>query len=149
MPIRVPSLAERPEDVRDLATAFCADAARRHGLGRLHLSDAVVRAVQTAEWPGNVRQLENAIEAAVIRAAGEGVLEVQRRHVFPAVGGRGAQLTAPQTFQEATRAFHARLLRETLEDSDWNVMEAARRLELGKSHVYNLIRALGIARDRA
>jgi Nif-specific regulatory protein len=149
MPIRVPSLAERPEDVRDLAATFCAEAARRHRLGQLRLSDGLVRAVQAAEWPGNVRQLENAVEAAVIRAAGEGVVEVQRRHVFPAAVGRGAQPAAPQTFQEATRTFHARLLREVLEETDWNVVEAARRLDLGKSHVYNLIRSLGIARTKS
>jgi Nif-specific regulatory protein len=52
------------------------------------------------------------------------------------------------TFQEATRRFQARLLRETLEASGWNVVEAARRLDLARSHVYNLIRAFGLERER-
>jgi Nif-specific regulatory protein len=52
------------------------------------------------------------------------------------------------TFQEATRRFQTRLLRETLEDAGWNIMEVARRLDLARSHVYNLIRAFGLARDR-
>jgi transcriptional regulator with GAF, ATPase, and Fis domain len=71
MPMRIPSLAERAEDIPALAAAFCAAAARRHGLGRLRLSEGAVRAAQAIEWPGNVRQLEHSIEAAVIRAAGE------------------------------------------------------------------------------
>src|SRR4030095_11824535 len=65
MPVRMPSLAERVEDIPELAAAFCATAGRRHGRGALRLSDGAIRAAQTVEWPGNVRQLENAIEAAI------------------------------------------------------------------------------------
>ncbi len=149
MPVRLPSLAERTEDIADLAETFCASASRRHGLGRLRLSAGAVRAAQAVEWPGNVRQLEHAVEAAVIRAAGEGLLEVQRRHMFPPSVGRAPETDTPQTFQEATRRFQAALLRDTLEAVDWNVLEAARRLDLGKSHVYSLIKAFGIARGKA
>jgi Nif-specific regulatory protein len=148
MPVRMPSLAERAEDIPDLAAAFCEAAARRHGLGRLRLSEGAVRAALAVEWPGNVRQLDHAIEAAVIRAAGEGVLEVQRRHFFAPGTGRAPENDTQQTFQEATRRFQAELLRQTLEDVDWNVFEAARRLDLGKSHVYSLIKAFGIARAK-
>jgi len=146
MPVRMPRLAERVEDVPELAAALCVAAARRHGFGRLTLSEGAVRAAQVVDWPGNVRQLENAIEAAPIRAASEGVSEIQRRHLFPP-GGRHAEPSAPQTFQEATRRFQTGMLRETLVVADWNVAEAALRLYLGKSHVYSLIKAFGIARD--
>ena len=145
MPVRMPGLAERIDDLPELAAALCAAAARRNGFGRMTISEGAVRAAQAVDWPGNVRQLENAIEAAAIRAASEGVSEIQRRHLFPA-GGRHAEPSASQTFQEATRQFQAGLLRETLADTDWNVAEAAGRLDLGKSHVYSLIKAFGIAR---
>jgi Nif-specific regulatory protein len=148
MPIRMPTIAERAEDIPEFADAFCATFAHRYGLGRLRLSDAARRALQTAEWPGNVRQLEHAVEAAVIRASGEGVFEVQRRHVFPEGAGRTAESPTDQTFQDATRRFQARHLHEVLEETDWNVAEAARRLDLAKSHVYNLIKAFGLARDK-
>jgi Nif-specific regulatory protein len=147
MPVRMPSLAERVEDVPELAAAFCAAAGRRHGRGALRLSDGAIHAAQTVEWPGNVRQLENAIEAAIIRAAGEGVSEVQRRHLFPPTQAQAAGATPP-TFQEATRVFQTRLVRETLEDAEWNVADAAKRLDLGKSHLYNLIKVFGLGRDR-
>ncbi|MCW5891218.1 MAG: sigma 54-interacting transcriptional regulator [bacterium] len=148
MPLRMPSLAERLEDVPDLVSAFCATAARRHGLGRMRMSDGAIRAAQAAEWPGNVRQLAHAVEAAMIRAAGEGVLEIQRRHLFPPANGRGADGGQSETFQEATRRFQARLLRDTLEDTGWNVMEAARRLDLKKSNIYQMIKAFGLGRDK-
>ena len=52
------------------------------------------------------------------------------------------------TFQEATRRFQAKLLREALEAHGWNVVEAARRLDLARSHVYSLIRAFGLEKRR-
>src|SRR5262249_30724992 len=79
LPVRVPSLAERPEDVPLLAAAFCTRACDRHGFRRLEPSPSLLRAAESAEWPGNVRQLEHAIEAAVIRAAGERAQRVESR----------------------------------------------------------------------
>lgn len=51
-----------------------------------------------------------------------------------------------QTFQEATRRFQRDLLQRTLEETGWNVTEAARRLALARSHVYNLIHSFGFER---
>jgi DNA-binding NtrC family response regulator len=53
------------------------------------------------------------------------------------------------TFQEATRNFQRKLLEETLLATEWNVSEAARRLDLARSHVYNLIHSFGLSRRRA
>jgi len=144
LPIRVPSLAERREDVPLLARFFCAQASERHGLPALELSPNALRAAESAEWPGNVRQLENAVEAAVIRAAGERASRVERSHLLP--GSDTPEPDEAVTFQEATRRFQARLLRDALEEQSWNVNEAARRLDLARSHVYNLIRAFGLER---
>jgi Nif-specific regulatory protein len=53
---------------------------------------------------------------------------------------RGESTTnAPLTYQEATRKFQKQLLEKTLEDTGWNVTEAARRLGLSRAHVHNLI----------
>jgi Nif-specific regulatory protein len=145
--LRVPALVERREDIPELAAFFCASACERHSLPRLALSPNAARAAQAAEWPGNVRQLAHALEAAVIRAAGMGADQVERSHLFPesetpatAPGGR-------QSFQDATRVFHARLIKEALEETGWNVSETARRLDLTRGHVYNLIRAHGLVRS--
>ena len=149
MPLRVPSLAERREDIAELARHFCASACERHRLLRVTLSPGALRALQAAEWPGNVRQLAHTIEAAAIRAAGDRAALVERSHLFPEPGGQPAGESAPLTFQEATRRHQARLLRETLEENGWNVVETARRLDLARSHVYNLIRAFGLERSKS
>jgi transcriptional regulator with GAF, ATPase, and Fis domain len=145
LPLRVPSLAERRDDVADLARHFCERASERHRLPRLELSGRALRALESAEWPGHVRQLEHAVEAALIRAAGSGASAVELAHLFPDTEGERAEEQG-LTFQEATRRFQRDLLRETLEATGWNVTEAARQLDLARSHVYNLIRAFGLER---
>jgi Nif-specific regulatory protein len=146
LPIRLPSLAERREDIGDLALHFLESARKRHSLPRLDLSRGALRALEAAEWPGNLRQLAHAIEAAAIRAAGEGVTQVEIRHVFPEAAGSPEAEDEPLTFQEATRRFQREILHKTLDETGWNVAETARRLDLARSHVYNLIKAFGLDR---
>ncbi|WP_437322381.1 sigma 54-interacting transcriptional regulator [Sorangium sp. So ce394] len=161
LPVRVPSLAERREDVPELAAHFCEQAVRSYNLPRLELSVGALRAVENAEWPGNIRELAHAVEAAVIRAAADGVLRVEQRHFFPEpepargdagergdAAERGDWLTGQPTLQAATRAFQARFVRRVLDEGGWNVSEAAARLDIARSHVYNLIRGLGLERPK-
>ncbi|MBI3767898.1 MAG: sigma-54-dependent Fis family transcriptional regulator [Deltaproteobacteria bacterium] len=147
LPVRIPTLAERHDDIVDLTTYFCAAACERHGLSHLTLSRGAQRAAESAEWPGNIRQLAHAVEAAAIRAAGESALQIEPQHLFPEASDHrpGDDVL---TFQEATRRFQARLLRQALEDAGWNVTEVARRLDLARSHVYKLIRAFGLERGQ-
>ena len=71
---------------------------------------------------------------------------VEARHVFPE-SSAWSPGSEQHTFQEATRRFQQDLLQKTLTDTGWNVAETARRLDLARSHVYNLIRAFGLARE--
>lgn len=145
-PIRVPTLAERREDIRELGEYFCTTVCERNRLPRLTLSGSAVRALESAEWPGNVRDLQRVVQNAVIRAVSEGARQLERAHVFPDEEAPVAEAPHQLTFQEATRQFQAQLLLDTLEDSDWNIVETARRLDVARSHVYNLIHAFGIER---
>jgi Nif-specific regulatory protein len=145
LPVRVPALAQRRDDVPLLAKFFCDEACRRHGLGDLELSHAALRAVESAEWPGNVRQLAHAIEAAAIRAAGARATRIERQHLFSEPSSSAA-VPEDLTFQEATRRFQAGFVRDALEEANWNVADVAERLDLARSHVYNLIKAFGLER---
>jgi Nif-specific regulatory protein len=144
LPVRVPGLAERREDIRELARHFCMEAAMRHQLPALELSRSALHALKNAEWPGHIRQLAHTVEAALIRAAGSGAAAVEREHVFP--GHAQEDAVGSLTFQEQTRRFQAQLLRDTLQETGWNITETARRLDLARSHVYNLIRAFELER---
>lgn len=141
VPIRVPPLAARPEDIRELVPVFCQRACTTHGVGPFVVSPGLLRAAETADWPGNVRQLQSAVEAAVIRAAAERSLRLETRHLF-VDHGKGDD--EPETFQSGTRRYQGELLLRTLEETEWNIAVTARRLDVTRSHVYNLIRAHGI-----
>jgi Nif-specific regulatory protein len=149
LPLRVPSLAERRDDIPVLAEYFCKQASERHRLPALTLSPAASVAIELAEWPGNIRQLEHATVAAVIRASGERAEKVERKHFFPEESGveDESEGEGALTFQEETRRFQAKLLSKTLDECGWNVSEAARRLDMARSHVYNLIRAFDLKRS--
>lgn len=146
LPVRVPSLGERREDIRALTLHFCAESSRRHNLAPLSVSRNAIRAAQAVPWPGNIRQLMNAVEVATIRAAAEGATQVEVKHLFPTTEEHPDSDDGPLTLQEATRRFQRGLLLETLEETDWNVLEAGRRLDITRSHVYNLVRAFGLDR---
>jgi len=149
--VRVPPLRARPEDVPALAEAILA------GLGRtttaafegapVALSRAARAALTEAEWPGNVRQLENVLARGWATALSEGAATLEPRHLFPERAASASEAETA-TFQEATRRFQARLVREALEACAWNVSEAARRLDLSRSRLNELIRAHGLARGR-
>ena len=66
VPIEVPALADRREDIPELADAFIAEFNRSQGLPQRSLSEDAVAMLQTMAWPGNVRQLKNVIERVLI-----------------------------------------------------------------------------------
>jgi len=144
LPIELPALSARREDIPELVEHFCSDVCKRHRLPRITASRRALEACREAAWPGHVRQLANAIEAAVIRAHGEKSTSVLEHHVFPERARDGAET---MSFEEATRRFQRRYVLEALEHNDWNVAETARQLELARSHLYNLIHAFSLERS--
>jgi Nif-specific regulatory protein len=147
LPIRLPSLTERRDDLELLGRHFCEQAQRKHGLRRVELSLGALRAIRNAPWKGNVRELSHVVEAATIRAAARDLSHLEAAHLF----GTGEPFPEPNdaqlTFQEETARFQAELLRSTLAATGYNIAATARRLDLARTHVYNLIRAFGLTRD--
>ncbi|MCX5747220.1 MAG: sigma-54-dependent Fis family transcriptional regulator [Proteobacteria bacterium] len=143
MPLEVPGLDARRDDIEALADHFCAEACRRHKLPTIEMSRRALAACREASWPGHTRQLAHAIEAAVIRAHGERGRTVLPHHVFP----KTAPDDGPTSLMHATRQFQRRLVLEALEANDWNVAETARELDLARSHLYNLIHDFDLKRD--
>lgn len=144
--IHTPSLSERREDIPELAQYLCDQACRRNGLPRIQLSSSAALAAQAAEWPGNVRQLSNAVERAVARASAEGAPVAEHRHLF----GDGARDDGGNqdalTWQEATRRFQRDLLVKALREEGGNVTRVAERLGLVRSHVYTMMKAFEVGK---
>jgi DNA-binding NtrC family response regulator len=137
--VRVPPLRERLEDIPLLAQQFFQRVAI--DLGRLHLtlSDQVIKTLTEYSWPGNIRELKNVIERAVLLASGETIqsrdLHLEFEEGMPVQGG-DSQLTLKEMqrlhIQRALTAEHG------------NVVRAAVRLGMTRSTLYNKIRTLRI-----
>jgi two-component system, NtrC family, nitrogen regulation response regulator NtrX len=152
VPITVPPLRERREDIELLVVHFLQQFAARDGLPGRGITDEALRALTALEWPGNVRELRNTVERLVILASGPviGVSDVERlvgrRAAEPA--GLGALVdcaTFEEFKQEAERAFLVAKLRAF----DWNVSETARALDMPRSNLYKKIERYGLTREVA
>jgi Nif-specific regulatory protein len=140
--VRMPALAERRDDIGVLVDELLVRVAKEHNLPALPASDQLRCAMEALDWPGNIRELRGKVEAALIRACAESAPQVEVRHV--------PDLPLPEqptTFHEATRAFQRELLRRELVARSWNVAAVARRLDLTRAHVYNLIHQFDLRRD--
>ena len=144
--LHVPSLSARRDDIPALADAVARRTSSAHGRD-IPLTRAAKLALSEAEWPGNVRELENLVQRGWATASALGASAIEPKHLFgdaPAQASDGhAQALS---YHDALRSFQRRLIREALDECDWNVTDAARRLELSRSRLNELIRSLEIQR---
>jgi two-component system, NtrC family, nitrogen regulation response regulator NtrX len=150
VPIHVPPLRERREDIPMLTQYFAQEAAEEQRLPMRRILPEAMDALVNMDWPGNVRELRNTVERLLIlsRSSEIGAADVERL-----VGGRPApdalssDLLKAETFAEfkdrAERAFILAKLRE----NDWNVSETARALDMPRSNLYKKIERFGLVRE--
>jgi transcriptional regulator with PAS, ATPase and Fis domain len=138
LPIRTPSLRERPEDIPALAHHFavaCGVHAERQVVG---VSREVLDVFQKHPWPGNVRQLENVIQRAVAMGETEEVLlQDIPENFLPAVPGSGARV---RRFYDAMDETAREVCIEAFTAAEGNCAAAAELMGIHRSSVYRLIR---------
>ncbi len=144
VPIRVPALRERPQDIRLLAEYFLEDFCARNNFKPKAIADDVYPAFEGYAWPGNARELRNAIERMAILTTGERLT----RESIP-VEIRLQRDNAPRSsVQEARASAEREHILRALEEASWNVSGAARALGMERTNLHKRIRALGISREK-
>ncbi len=141
--VRVPSLAERRSDIPMLALSFLRSATQKHDLGDKVLAPSTLRALELAEWPGNVRELAHQIESAAICAHLRQSACVEPEDLTqdrPAPSGAPGDLSEPESLRRRTREFQRRHLEKVLSATNWDMPEAARILDVSRTHLYALVR---------
>jgi DNA-binding NtrC family response regulator len=148
VPIRVPPLRERPDDIPELAARFLETACRRHHVRPKRLDADALGVLGAHTWPGNVRELRNAMERVSILVAGEAIAPADLAFLDPAAAAPGAIPAPSGAFDLAAELVrHERaLVLGVLERTGWRMARAARELNLERSHLYKKLRALGIDR---
>jgi Nif-specific regulatory protein len=144
--IEMPGLAERREDIAALIAHFTREACTRHGLPPLEVSRRAIGIAEDEAWPGQVRELSNAVEAATVRATTEGIATLRPHHLFPAREAPASDDILE--YREATRRFQRRYLLDILTECDWSISDAVGRLGLARSQLYNLIALFELKRPK-
>ena len=146
VPITLPPLRERRDDVPLLAQHFVERIRRRTARPITGLENGALGALVDYDWPGNVRQLENAIEYAFVKAY-EG--ELAREHLPPEIqDGAATAITRRDSSRGLSGRSRARIgrrgLQQVLKDASWNISRAARRLGISRTTLYTRMRELEI-----
>jgi two-component system nitrogen regulation response regulator NtrX len=149
VPIDVPALRERTEDIPALVAFFAEQLASSAGVPGRKFADDAVRRLKSRSWPGNIRELRNAVERALILASGKVITAADIDHLLPgsvAVGGPAGE-SGSQTFETFKLEAEKNFLTQKLKEHDWNVSETARSLKMPRSNLYKKIERYGLSRE--
>jgi DNA-binding NtrC family response regulator len=159
-PIYLPALRERPDDILPIAYHFIERYAEQLGKPAQTLSDEAVQKIIGYDWPGNVRQLRNVIERAVIQCDVEmiaardiwlGQAEDSPAEFPSSIPETNVELKKMKKDirQKAIMEVEEKFILQALVQSDWNVTQAARKVGLKRSNFQNMMRKYGIGRPAA
>ncbi|HJU74692.1 MAG TPA: sigma-54 dependent transcriptional regulator [Gemmatimonadaceae bacterium] len=150
VPLHVPPLRERRDDIPLLAQYFLQQFAQRDGAPPRSIDEGAVKLLQNMDWPGNVRELRNTIERLLILASGSRITAADVTRLTGArpteTSGLGSLLES-KTFEEFKHAAERAFLVAKLREFDWNVSETARLLDMPRSNLYKKIEKYGLTRE--
>lgn len=142
VPIRVPSLRERPQDIPALVKYFLDTFCARNNFRAKTVNEAVWASLQSYSWPGNARELRNVVERMAILSPGDDIgidaVPMEIRHY---------RETKPNSsVHEARESAEREHILRALDAAEWNVSAAARSLGMERTNLHKRIKALGLSR---
>lgn len=145
LPIYLPPLRERPDDIEALACHFLERCCATVGRGPLELTSQALLALNAHHWPGNVRELQNAIESALLTAGA--AIEVSDLSFITAnLNEQDSDVYHGQYLKDAVRSYKRRFIRGALGSHGWNQTNTARALKIQRTYLSRLIKELEISK---
>jgi two-component system nitrogen regulation response regulator NtrX len=147
LPIRVPPLRERPEDVDPLIEHFVKEFSAANNFRAKSFAPAAMEALRRHRWRGNVRELKNAVERLLIMAEGD---EIRAEDVTGALRpptDDTASLNAAATLRDFKEAAERAFLVAKLRESDWNISATAQTIGTPRSNLYKKLEQYGITQE--
>jgi two-component system, NtrC family, nitrogen regulation response regulator NtrX len=156
VPVRLPPLRERREDIPELVGHFLARVAAERRMAAPTISEEALAALQAHDWPGNVRQLRNIIERTLILAPGDRVARIEVDLLPPEVldnqspvsGGNTAMAIMGSPLREAREAFEREYLKIQIRRFSGNISRTASFIGMERSALHRKLKALGIGEKR-
>jgi two-component system nitrogen regulation response regulator NtrX len=157
VPVHLPALCDRREDIPELAAHFAARFAAEQRLPTPNFSSDAIAALQAYDWPGNVRQLRNVIERTIILAPAARVGSVEIDMLPPEIISDQAQLTPGEAvkaimgtpLREARETFEREYLRVQIRRFSGNISRTANFIGMERSALHRKLKALGIGDAKA
>ena len=146
VPLRLPALAERSDDIPLLAEHFLSLACEAHDRPGKQITPGAMEVLEAYRYPGNVRELRNLVERLVILTPGETITEGEARALLPISSGEasGSYFRPETPLREMLETAERDLISRALELREGHVTKTAADLGLERSHLYKKMRALGI-----
>ena len=151
VPLRVPSLAERRDDIPELAQYFVLRLAEISGLAARDIGPDAMAALQAAEWPGNVRQLRNVIERILILAPGDPsqpvTIDTLPQEAWPAAGfspANGMHEVIGLPLRDARERFEREYLSVQIMRFGGNISRTAHFIGMERSALHRKLKSLGV-----
>jgi Nif-specific regulatory protein len=147
LPIYIPPLRQRSEDIPELARFFMENCMRDMKKRFDGFSDDAVQALISHSWPGNVRELENCVQRGCVSAAG-GV--IQKEDLFPSAESAFSTGTEEggRSLKAAVNAFKAHFIKKVLKENRWNQTKAAQALDIQRTYLAKMIRDFDIVKTK-
>lgn len=156
VPVRVPGLAERREDIPELIAYFVDKISEATGLARRKLGEDALATLQVQTWPGNVRQLRNNVERMLILASGEPGEVITAEMLAGAdqpsagnAGAIGAERIIALPLREARELFEREYLNAQILRFGGNISRTANFIGMERSALHRKLKSLGVAGARA
>ena len=140
IPIYVPSLRERKDDIPLLVEYFLNIFAQQYGQKIKKISKSTLDALISYDWPGNVRELKNTIERFVIMNPSD-VIDIKE---IPSFKGGKSDYSSFKTLREAREQFEKDFILKRLQENNYNVSKTAEELEIERSNLHRKMKSLGI-----
>jgi PAS domain S-box-containing protein len=140
--IRIPALRERIEDLPALTSHLVRKLAFKLNRGEILIQDCFLKKIQSHSWPGNIRELENTIERAIIKADERGVLSGDLLDIY------GPQLQKSEPVKAEIRSLRdveKDMISDALAYYDGNIQKAASKLGIGRNTLYRKLKEYGIS----
>ena len=148
VPIELPPLRERRDDIPVLVSHFVAHLAGTAGVGARSVDDQALQLLSQRDWPGNIRELRNAVERLLILSRGKTVTPGDvGRLLGGATEADETPLPPDGTFESFKHDAERSFLSAKLREHDWNVSETARALHMPRSNLYKKIERHGLSRE--
>jgi len=150
VPIVVPPLRERPEDIGALVAYFLSQAVGVTNIAPKIVEEEAVARLAKLNWPGNIRELRNTVERLLILSPEEAVRAVDVDALVGAAtagDSLGTALLTTDTFGDFKEQAELVYITHKLRENDWNVSETARQIDMPRSNLYKKIKKYGLNRN--